>query len=147
MTILYILVFIAFFVLLIRMHFLHKKETRLLVEQHRAEILENRADAIKQSKSVTRGQVSEHLIPIFPDFPYNASECKFSGQPIDYIVFKGMNDVRDGREATVEIIIADVKVGAAKRTKVQNAIKKAIENKAVRWETWRIDENNKIIIT
>ena len=118
----------------------------MLSEKHNIEIIEERADAIKKSKAVIRGQFSEHMIPLFPDFPYSASDCKFSGQPIDYIVFNNMNSLRDGKEAPVDIIFADVKVGKAQRTKVQNAIKKAVEQGRVRWETWRIDENNKIII-
>jgi predicted Holliday junction resolvase-like endonuclease len=46
---------------------------------------------------------------LFPDFPYELSDCKFSGQPIDFIVFKNMSKVRDGEDAEIEIIIADVK--------------------------------------
>jgi hypothetical protein len=55
-----------------------------------------------------------------------------------------MSKVRDGEDAEIEIIIADVKVNKSKRTKVQNAIKKAIEDKNFRFETWQIDENKKI---
>lgn len=146
MMTLYIFVVIALFVLIIRMHILHKQEIQLLVNSHTAEILEQRADAIKRSKSVTRGQLSEHLIPLFQDFPYNSSELTFSGKPIDYLVFKGMDAIRDGKGGVVEIILADVKVGSAQRTKVQNAIKRAVDEGRVRWETWRIDENNKINI-
>lgn len=146
MMTLYIFVVIALFVLIIRMHILHKQEIQLLVNNHTAEILEQRADAIKRSKSVTRGQLSEHLIPLFQDFPYNSSELTFSGKPIDYLVFKGMDAIRDGKGGVVEIILADVKVGSAQRTKVQNAIKRAVDEGRVRWETWRIDENNKINI-
>lgn len=102
--------------------------------------------SVEKSKAVTRGQIAEEFIPLFPDFPYNMSDCKFSGQPLDFIVFKGMSNLRDNKEGEIEIIFADVKVNKAQRTKIQNAIKKAIENNKVRFETWRIDENKKIII-
>jgi predicted Holliday junction resolvase-like endonuclease len=109
-----------------------------------SDIEKARKDSLQRSKSVIRGKVSEEFIPLFPDFPYELSDCKFSGQPIDFIVFKNMSKVRDGEDAEIEIIIADVKVNKSKRTKVQNAIKKAIENKNFRFETWQIDENKKI---
>jgi predicted Holliday junction resolvase-like endonuclease len=109
-----------------------------------SDIEKARKDSLQRSKSVIRGKVSEEFIPLFPDFPYELSDCKFSGQPIDFIVFKNMSKVRDGEDAEIEIIIADVKVNKSKRTKVQNAIKKAIEDKNFRFETWQIDENKKI---
>lgn len=105
-----------------------------------------RARAIQQSKSVTRGQVTEQMIPMFPDFPYSMSDCKFSGAPIDYIIFKGMSEFRDTSDGEISIIFADVKVGSAQRTKVQNRIKKAIEEGKVSFETWTIDKDNKIKI-
>lgn len=142
----YIIGVVGLLALMLRMNILHKKELSSIMERHSEELEAERANAIKKSKSVIRGQVSEQLIPLFPDFPYRIDECKFSGQPIDYIVFNGMNDIRDGKEAIIDIILADVKVGQAQRTKVQNAIKNAIDNKRVRWETWRIGEDNKIKI-
>jgi len=143
---LFILIVIALIALIIRMIILHKQEKNILINQHKEEIKKEREDAIKRSKDVTRGNISEEFIPLFPDFPYNMSECKFSGAPIDYIVFKGMTNVRDGTYVDMEIVFADVKVGNAKRTKVQNAIKKAIDEKRVRWETWRIGNDKKINI-
>lgn len=115
--------------------------------KHQDEILLARKDSVKKSKEVTRGHISEEFIPLFPDFPYDMSECKFSGMPVDYLVYKGMNNVRDGiTDSKIEIIFADVKVNTSQRNKVQNAIKKAIEESRFRWETWIIDENKKIII-
>lgn len=110
------------------------------------ELIKARKESVAKSKSVTRGQIAEEFIPLFPDFPYNLSDCKFSGQPIDFIVFKGMSDLRDGKDSEIEIILADVKVNKAQRTKIQNAIKKAVEEKRFKFETWKIDENKKIAI-
>lgn len=115
-------------------------------QEHKKKITTERIEAIQQSKSVTRGQVTEHLLPLFPGFPYSMSDVKFSAQPIDYLVFEGMSAFRDGKDAQISIILADVKVGSAQRTKVQNAIKKAVEEGRVRFETWVIDKDNKIKI-
>lgn len=139
-----ITLFCMFTIVVMKIQF-EKKLASLLIEQKNT-ILKERENAIKRSKDVTRGNISEEFIPLFPDFPYDLSECKFSGKPVDYIIYKGMNEVRDGKEAIVEIIFADVKVGGAQRTKVQNAIKKALEEGRVRWETWRIGNDKKITI-
>lgn len=103
-------------------------------------IVKERADAINKSKSVIRGAVSEEMIPLLKDFPYTLSDCKFSGQPIDYIVFNGMSTIRDIGKGDIEIIIADVKTGNATTSKVQNAIKKAVINKNIRFETWIVKD-------
>lgn len=104
-----------------------------------------REDTLNQSRSTIRGQVSEQIIPIFPDFPYNLGDCYFSGKPLDFTVFENLTSLRDGdKEAKVNIVLADVKYNKAKRSKYQNAIKEAIEQGRVRFETWRIDEDNKI---
>lgn len=123
----------------------HSKQIEEIEDQHKEEIKIQRAQAIAQSKAVTRGQVTEQMLPLFPDFPYKMSECKFSGQPIDYIVFEGMDTFRDAETGQISIIFADVKVGSAQRTKVQNGIKKAVEEGRVRFETWIVN-NNKIKI-
>lgn len=115
-------------------------------QEHKKKITTERIEAIQQSKSVTRGQVTEHLLPLFPGFPYSMSDVKFSAQPIDYLVFDGMSAFRDGSDAQISIILADVKVGSAQRTKVQNAIKKAVEEGRVKFETWTVDKDNKIKI-
>ena len=127
----------------------YKNKINKLEGLYKSSLKIEKEKAIKQSKSVIKGQVNEHLIPLFPDFPYNLSECKMSGQPIDYIVFEGMDSYRDSvafKEPQISIIFADVKVGKAQKTKVQNGIKKAVEEGRVRFETWNITENNKIDI-
>lgn len=69
-----------------------------------------RQDAITRSRKVIHGKVTEHLIPFFPSFPWNPSDARFLGSPIDFIVFDGLSegDVR-------EIILVEVKSGEGKR--------------------------------
>lgn len=113
--------------------------------QHLKELEEARKDAVKKSKSVTRGHVSEQIIPVLDGFPYLLSDCKFSGAPFDYTVFDGMSDFRDGdKNKEISVIFADVKTGNSRRTPVQNAIKKAIEAGRVRYEQWEVNENNQL---
>jgi predicted Holliday junction resolvase-like endonuclease len=51
-----------------------------------------RQDAVKKSEAVTRGKVTEHLIPYFPDFEYNPKDARFLGTPVDFIVFDGLSE-------------------------------------------------------
>ncbi len=63
-----------------------------------------RADAIRRSESVTRGKMTEHLIPFFPDFPYNPKDARFLGSPVDLIVFDGLSD-----EKVTGIVFVEIK--------------------------------------
>lgn len=128
--------------------FLFRAKLISLKADYENSLKSERADAVKKSKQVIRGQVSEQMIPIFPDFPYDVSECKFFGNPVDFIVFKGMGEVSRGEEnAEIEVIIAEVKTGHAQPTKIQRAIKAAVKEGRFKFQTWRINEDLTIKIT
>jgi predicted Holliday junction resolvase-like endonuclease len=94
------------------------------------------------SRNVIRGSISEQLAPLIaPDMrKYNLSDLKFFGQPVDYIVFDGMSDERDGETNTgnIQIVFLDVKTGNARLSPIQEKIKSAVEKGNIRWETVRI---------
>ena len=54
-------------------------------------IKKERENAVKKSREVLSGQFSEQLAPFLPDFKYSPSEARFIGKPVDFIVFKGMD--------------------------------------------------------
>lgn len=113
-----------------------------LKEDQEKEIAITRQESLIASRNTVRGQVSEELAPLFPGFPYNLSDCKFSGSPHDYLVFNNMSAIRDGdKTKALEIIIAEVKTNKGRPTIIQKAIKEAINNGRVRFETWRIVDN------
>lgn len=132
--------------MIIVQHIMHNNDISQIKKKYLSLIDEERKNAVKKSKDVTRGNIAQEFVTLLPDFPYNMSDCKFSGQPIDFLVFDGMSNLRDGNEADVEIVFADVKTNTSRNNKIQNAIKKAIENKRVRWETWNILEDKQIKI-
>src|ERR1700688_2337546 len=43
-----------------------------------------RSDAVKISRAVNRGLISEQFAPYLTGFAYNAKDCKFLGMPVDY---------------------------------------------------------------
>ncbi|MDR2746493.1 MAG: hypothetical protein LBB77_03515 [Treponema sp.] len=84
---------------------------------------------LKQSRAVLGGLVSEQLAPLLPGFPYDPGDCRFVGKPVDFIVFKGMNQ----REIT-EIIFLEVKSGAARTLNDQEKkVRDAVLAGKVRW--------------
>ena len=90
-------------------------------------------------RSVLKGQIVEQLVPLMKSCDYISSDMKFLGMPIDYIIFEGLTETRDGECYISNIIIADVKTGKASLTKEQKAIKDAIDNRRVIWKTIRIE--------
>lgn len=101
------------------------------VMQHVME--KEKKDAIEKSRSVLKGQFSEHLSPFEKDFPADPSECRFLGAPVDFIAFKGLN-----QKEVEEIIFVEVKSGNSQLSKSERSIKKAVENKRVSFKEYRI---------
>jgi predicted Holliday junction resolvase-like endonuclease len=96
----------------------------------------HRKDAVQRSRAVLSGNFSEQLAPYFPDFPYLPTECKFLGRPIDFIVFKGLDD-----KNVEEVVFVEVKSGNSKLSKTEKSLKNAIENKKVFYEEYRIPDD------
>ncbi|TXG75943.1 hypothetical protein E6Q11_05890 [Candidatus Dojkabacteria bacterium] len=97
-------------------------------------------ESVNKSRSILRGKTTEHFAPISEEFlkEFIPSDAKFIGSPIDYIIFSGAGSITDGEEKEIEIIFMDIKTGKARLTKVQRAIKKAVEEKRIRWKTLEI---------
>lgn len=98
-------------------------------------VAQARADSTKRQRSILKGQAMEQLAPfIHPD--HQVKDYKFLGDPIDYIVYKGMSE----KEEEIEIIFLDVKTGTARLTKIQKKIREAVEAGRVSFETFRPDK-------
>ena len=100
------------------------------------ELPTHRKDAVMRSRSVLSGMFSEQLAPYMPDFNFKPTECKFLGKPVDFIVFKGLDDKK-----VEEIVFVEVKSGKSKLSSVEKSLKEAIEKKKVRWEEYRIPDD------
>ena len=99
------------------------------------ELPSQRKDAIMRSRSVIGGQFSEQLAPYLPNFNYLPTECRFLGKPVDFIVFKGMDE-----KNISEVIFVEAKSGKSKLSQQEKSLKEAIDNKRVRWEEYRVPE-------
>ena len=104
-----------------------RRQERLEWEGGRVQtIVKNR---LKQSRAVLGGLVSEQMAPLLPGFPYDPGDCRFVGKPVDFIVFKGMNE-----QNISEVIFLEVKSGSARNLNAQERkLRDAIRSGKVSW--------------
>lgn len=94
-----------------------------------------RKEAIKQSRAIIGGQMSEQIAPYLPNFKYKPTEIRFIGKPIDFIVFEGM-DKKDIRK----IIFIEVKSGKSTMSVHERKLRNTIKEGKVSWEEYRIPQ-------
>ncbi|ENU28963.1 hypothetical protein F991_03087 [Acinetobacter sp. CIP-A165] len=109
--------------------------------EHKQALLDAQKRSVNTSRAVLKGKMAEQFAPILPEFRYLPSDAKFLGDPVDYVVFDGYTDFRDGdgEAEDIEVILLDIKSGGARLSKGQQAIAQAISEGRVRFETVRID--------
>ena len=109
--------------------------------EHQQALAQAQKRSVNTSRAVLKGKMAEQLAPIMPEFRDLPSDAKFLGDPVDYVVFDGYTDFRDGegRAEDIEVILMDIKSGGARLTKGQQAIAQAVQEGRVRFETLRID--------
>jgi len=84
---------------------------------------------LKQSRAVLGGLVSEQIAPLLPDFPFDPGDCRFLGKPVDFIVFKGMNE-----QNISEVVFLEVKSGKSKNLNLQEKrLREVIQAGRVKW--------------
>ena len=92
-----------------------------------------REDAVKRSRAVLGGQLSEQLAPFLPGFPFDPSEVRFVGKPVDFVVFVG---AASGR--IQELVLLEVKSGGAALSPVERSLREAVEAGHVRFYEYRV---------
>ncbi len=84
------------------------------------------ADALKRSKSVTKGKITEHLAPFLVPNWFKPSEIVFLGSPIDMISFTNIET-----QELISIDFIEIKTGNSTLNKKQRLIRNAIINRRV----------------
>lgn len=112
--------------------------------EHKQALLDAQKRSVNTSRAVLKGKMAEQFAPILPEFQYLPSDAKFLGDPVDYVVFDGYTDFRDGDGTAddIEVILLDIKSGSARLSKGQQAIAQAVREGRIRFETLRIDFEN-----
>ncbi len=129
-----ILIIIAAITFLIIGYFIGRSRGKKFVQ---LQIPQERQDAIKRSRGVLGGKFSEKIAPYLPGFPKDlkASEARFIGDPIDFVIFKGMDD-----KNITEVVFVEVKTGRSHLNTNEKTLKDAIDNKMVRWVPFNISD-------
>ena len=108
-----------------------KQEEALWMTEKLEKIVKER---LKTSRAVMGGQISEQIAPFLPGFPFDPADCRFMGKPVDFIVFRGMQE----KEIT-EVIFLEVKSGTARALSPQERkLRDAVKAGRVRWEQYDV---------
>jgi predicted Holliday junction resolvase-like endonuclease len=132
-------------------------------------LLEARRESVEKSRSALKGQIAEQMAPLLPGFPYRPADARFLGDPLDYIVFRGYTDFRDGGAPAVsretaaaqgapavsretaaaqgdalEIVLLEIKQGSSALSPSQRAIARSIQEGRVRFEVCRVAEDGTV---
>lgn len=105
-----------------------------LILEHDVQKREYAKQSVEKSRSVMKGQINEQLAPFHETFQYKSSDCRFIGNPIDYLVIDGLAEDAE----SFNIVLLDVKTGTSKLTKTQRKIRKAVQEGRVKFEEFRI---------
>ena len=112
--------------------------------EHQQALIHAQKRSVNTSRAVLKGKMAEQMAPIMPEFQYLPSDAKFLGDPVDYVIFDGYTDFRDGEghAEDIEVVLIDIKSGNARLSKGQQAIAQAVAEGRVRFETIRINFND-----
>ncbi|MBX3722194.1 MAG: hypothetical protein KF713_10185 [Turneriella sp.] len=94
---------------------------------------EDRRAALARSRAVIGGNFSEQLAPFFPDFPFDPTEARFVGKPVDFLVFRGLSSGR-----VDSVVFVEVKSGSSRLNRNESALREAIEARRVEFVEYRV---------
>lgn len=119
-----------------------QKERDVENKEWRARLKDERVDAARKSRVVSFGRIVETLVPFLQwgegknkgKFPFEPSDCRFIGSPIDFLVFDGLlyDDVK-------KVVFVEVKTGKSRLTVRERSVRKAVEENRVQWKTVTLD--------
>lgn len=92
-----------------------------------------RKAALAKSRQVIGGSFSEQLAPFLPDFPFDPTEARFIGKPVDFLVFRGLSAGQID-----EVVFVEVKSGTSRLNSNEQSLKNCIEHKKVSFAEYRV---------
>lgn len=102
------------------------------------QIIDDKTKSSAAQRSTIKGQLAEQMYPLSDRCPYLLSDMRFMGMPVDYIIFDGYTECKDGGGQFREVIFGEVKSGSSQLSRHQRAIRDAINEGRVRWENINI---------
>lgn len=110
---------------------------RKQVNRERMDELKGRSGKMSQkiettTQSVNIGFILERLAPTLKGFRFDKNDCRSLFDPIDYIIFEGLNKTG----SVQKIIFTDIKTGDARLKKNQKQIRQVVEEKKVEFRKY-----------
>jgi predicted Holliday junction resolvase-like endonuclease len=116
-------------------------ELKDLANNHAINLKEARKHAISQSKAVHKGNAFENLTP-FMIKDISPGDFRHMGDPIDFVVFRGYEDLRGNRATEVEeVMLLDVKTGKSTLSTPQRRIRDAVVAGRISFGIYNPDTN------
>jgi len=122
-----------------------------MLQERDQDLADARRESVLKSRSSLKGQIAEQMAPLLPGFQYLPADARFLGDPIDYVVFNGYSEARDGSEgrqpggetrgAGMEVVLLEVKQGGSALSPWQKMIASAVLEGRVRFEVLRISDD------
>lgn len=101
-------------------------------------ITEARKDAVKKAETISHGFASENFAPLLME--YYSKDFRHQGDPIDFIIYDGMDEVRQGTAKDLKkIIFIDIKTGQSQLSTIQRRIRDAITEGRVEFHIFNAD--------
>lgn len=98
-----------------------------------------RKDAIEKAKSITKGFDGETFSP-FLIGKWNPRDYKHMGDPIDYLILDGAENVRSGLQEEIDsITLLEIKTGSSDMNTVQRRIRDAVVANRVQFAIYNPD--------
>jgi len=118
------------------------KELRSEYQNSARKVKEARKDAVKRATAVAHGFESENFAPLIQD-QWNHKDFRHMGDPIDFVVFAGMEEVRNNKAGTPleEVVLLDIKTGSSGLSTLQRRIRDAVVAKRVSFAVYNTDSN------
>ena len=114
--------------------------------RYRQDLERARKESVQQSRRALKGKLAEQMAPLMGGFPYLPADCRFLGDPIDYVVFDGYASVKDEKRGAdqLSVVLVDIKQGQARLTASQRAIRDAVNQGRVSFQVIQIGEDGQI---
>ena len=124
----------------------YEQKIQALMLAHQQDTQQAIKKSLNTSRATIKGRIAEQFAPMLPEFEYLPSDAKFLGDPIDYVIFDGYTEWRDGNlpAEQIEVILMDIKSGNARLSKGQIAIEQAVNQGRVRFETLHIQTSEDV---
>jgi predicted Holliday junction resolvase-like endonuclease len=112
------------------------------------ERLQEKIDAAKEAARIAGRKAADKIVkkidPIFHPLGLNCNDCKVIFHPVDFVVFRGMNN-NHGDCLIKELVFLDKNNKAGQGLAIQKSVEKAVQKRNYEWLTLRVSNDGVIV--